>query len=190
MAQNRKIKLNILVTGTPSMGKTTMSSLLADAAQLRHINVKDVVKKKNLYDGWDENLECHFINEDLSTSQSNIKESGNRTGREGTLQPDFIMKVMITYTKEEIWDTLSVLSHLISLLTMDSDPFYALLEAFRFTAHWLPFCKIFNMEPGAPKVYFTKKSEPRNDRQWLAMKKLNEEINQRIKAEVKRGMIS
>ncbi|KAF6152420.1 hypothetical protein GIB67_038043 [Kingdonia uniflora] len=63
MAQNCRTKLNILVTGTPGMGKTTMSSLLADAAQLRHINVGDVVKEKNFYDGWDENLECHFINE-------------------------------------------------------------------------------------------------------------------------------
>ncbi|KAF6142714.1 hypothetical protein GIB67_030693 [Kingdonia uniflora] len=64
MAQNRRTKSNILVTGTPGMGKTAMSSLLADAAQLRHINVGDVVKE-NLYDGWDENLECHFVNEDL-----------------------------------------------------------------------------------------------------------------------------
>ncbi|KAF6146675.1 hypothetical protein GIB67_008961 [Kingdonia uniflora] len=55
MAQNRRTKLNILVTGTLGTGKYTMSSLLADAAQLCHINVGDVVKEKNLYDGWDEN---------------------------------------------------------------------------------------------------------------------------------------
>ncbi|KAF6174925.1 hypothetical protein GIB67_026413 [Kingdonia uniflora] len=123
MAQNRRTKQNILVTGTSGTGKTTMSFLLADAAQLRHINVGDVVKEKNLYDGWDENLECHFINEDLQAIF--IK------GLEGTLQPD---------------------------------PFYALLEASRFATHWLPFCKIFNMEPRAPEVYFAEKSEPHNDR--------------------------
>ncbi|KAF6140964.1 hypothetical protein GIB67_030175 [Kingdonia uniflora] len=48
--------------------------------------------------------------------------------------------------------------------------FNALLEASRFASHWLPLCRIFNMEPKAPKVYFAEKSEPRNDRQWLAMK--------------------
>ncbi|KAF6142223.1 hypothetical protein GIB67_012072, partial [Kingdonia uniflora] len=73
---------------------------------------------------------------------------------------------------------------------MDSDPFYALLEASRFAAHWLSFCKIFNMEPRVPEVYFAEKSEPRNDRQWLAMKKLYEEMKQRIEAEVKCGTIS
>ncbi|KAF6166176.1 hypothetical protein GIB67_023886 [Kingdonia uniflora] len=65
MAQNCRTKLNILVTGTPGAGKTTMSPLLADVAQLRHVNVGDVVKEKNLYDGWDENLKCNFIKEDL-----------------------------------------------------------------------------------------------------------------------------
>ncbi|KAF6169548.1 hypothetical protein GIB67_028099 [Kingdonia uniflora] len=53
---------------------------------------------------------------------------------------------------------------------MDSDPYYAILEASCFAAHWLPFCTIFNMEPIAPEVYFAKKYEPRNDcRHWLAM---------------------
>ncbi|KAF6141188.1 hypothetical protein GIB67_018278 [Kingdonia uniflora] len=47
---------------------------------------------------------------------------------------------------------------------MDSDPFYAFLEASRFATHWLPFCKIFNMEPRVPEVYFAEKSEPHNDR--------------------------
>ncbi|KAF6136221.1 hypothetical protein GIB67_001630 [Kingdonia uniflora] len=68
--------------------------------------------------------------------------------------------------------------------------FYALLEASRFAAHWLPFCKILNMEPRALEVYFAEKSEPRNDREWLAMKKLYEEMKQKIEAEVKRGTIS
>ncbi|KAF6153812.1 hypothetical protein GIB67_001045 [Kingdonia uniflora] len=68
--------------------------------------------------------------------------------------------------------------------------FYALLEASRFAAHWLPFCKIFNVEPRAPEVYFAEKSKPRNDREWLTIKKLYEEMKQRIEAEVKRGTIS
>ncbi|KAG0491693.1 hypothetical protein HPP92_004734 [Vanilla planifolia] len=56
---------NILVTGTPGTGKTTTCSLLVDATQLRHINVGELVKAKNLHDGWDEEFECDIINEEL-----------------------------------------------------------------------------------------------------------------------------
>lgn len=33
--------------------------------------------------------------------------------------------------------------------------FYALLEASRFSQHWLPFCKKFNVEPRSPAAYFS-----------------------------------
>lgn len=56
---------NILVTGTPGTGKTTMATALAEATQLRHLNVGELVRQKNLHDGWDEDFECHIINEDL-----------------------------------------------------------------------------------------------------------------------------
>ncbi|CAH9076740.1 unnamed protein product, partial [Cuscuta europaea] len=69
MAQNtsssRRQRPNILMTGTPGTGKTTTASALADAAQLRHINIGDLVKVKNLHDGWDDELDCFIINEDL-----------------------------------------------------------------------------------------------------------------------------
>ncbi|KAL6179027.1 hypothetical protein ACLB2K_050543 [Fragaria x ananassa] len=56
---------NILVTGTPGTGKTTMSSVLAEETQLCHINIGDLVKEKSLHDGWDNKLDCYVINEDL-----------------------------------------------------------------------------------------------------------------------------
>ena len=42
-----------------------MASALAEATQLRHVNIGDLVKQKNLHDGWDEEFDCHVINEDL-----------------------------------------------------------------------------------------------------------------------------
>lgn len=62
---------NILVTGTPGTGKTTMSSALAEAVQLRHINIGELVKEKNLHDGWDGELDCYVINEDLVSFHMN-----------------------------------------------------------------------------------------------------------------------
>ncbi|PON62325.1 P-loop containing nucleoside triphosphate hydrolase [Parasponia andersonii] len=61
----KRKKPNILVTGTPGTGKTTTSSALAEATQLRHVSVGDLVKEKNLHDGWDDELDCYVINEDL-----------------------------------------------------------------------------------------------------------------------------
>lgn len=58
-------KPNILVTGTPGTGKTTTSAALAEATSLRHINIGDLVKDKKLHDGWDDQLECYIVNEDL-----------------------------------------------------------------------------------------------------------------------------
>ncbi|KAM0935941.1 putative adenylate kinase [Dioscorea sansibarensis] len=65
MAGGGRTKPNILVTGTPGTGKTTTSSLVADATGLRHIDVSNLVRSKNLHDGWDEEFDCHIINEDL-----------------------------------------------------------------------------------------------------------------------------
>ena len=55
---------NILITGTPGTGKTTTAEALASATCLRHINVGDWVKDKELHAGWDEEYQCFLIDED------------------------------------------------------------------------------------------------------------------------------
>ncbi|GAB2269580.1 Adenylate kinase isoenzyme 6 [Dionaea muscipula] len=77
MARNQRTKPNILITGTPGTGKTTMSSALAKATQLRHLELGELVKQKDLHDGWDEELECYVINEDLVCDEmEDMMESG------------------------------------------------------------------------------------------------------------------
>ncbi|CAL1403375.1 unnamed protein product [Linum trigynum] len=77
--EGRRKKPNILITGTPGTGKTTMATALADSTQLRHINIGDLVREKNLHDGWDEEFECHVINEDLVCDELEdaMDEGGN-----------------------------------------------------------------------------------------------------------------
>lgn len=72
-------KPNILITGTPGTGKSSTASLLAEAAHVRHINVGELVKEKHLHDGWDPDLQCHILNEDLLCDELEdpMKSGGN-----------------------------------------------------------------------------------------------------------------
>ncbi|KAG9448582.1 hypothetical protein H6P81_008547 [Aristolochia fimbriata] len=72
--------------------------------------------------------------------------------------------------------------------------FYALLEASRFSKHWIPFCKKFNVEPRSPAAYFsTPLRPPASDlfaEEWQAVKKRYQVMESRIEAPIKSGMIS
>eukprot|EP00834_Sanchytrium_tribonematis_P007563 NODE_704_length_4578_cov_0.780978.p3 type:complete len:172 gc:universal NODE_704_length_4578_cov_0.780978:1075-560(-) len=59
-----KSKLNILVTGTPAVGKTSFSKLLAKHCNFNCLNVSDLVKEYELHDGYDELYDAYYINDD------------------------------------------------------------------------------------------------------------------------------
>ena len=59
---------NVLVTGTPGTGKTTLSEQVAAATGLKHINIGDLVKEQQLHNGWDDEFECWVIDEDKARS--------------------------------------------------------------------------------------------------------------------------
>ncbi|KAG1694062.1 hypothetical protein DVH05_022079 [Phytophthora capsici] len=56
---------NILVTGTPGTGKTSMCQQLSERSQLlTHLNVGDLVKERGLHNGRDEEFDCFILDED------------------------------------------------------------------------------------------------------------------------------
>lgn len=60
---------NILITGTPGVGKTTTASQLASsststAIPLRTLSVNDIAKQHNLYSSYDDRLQTQVIDED------------------------------------------------------------------------------------------------------------------------------
>lgn len=55
---------NILVTGTPGTGKTTHCELIASEAGLRHINIGDIVRENDLHDGYSNDFDAYYIDDD------------------------------------------------------------------------------------------------------------------------------
>eukprot|EP00562_Extubocellulus_spinifer_P002000 CAMPEP_0178474008 /NCGR_PEP_ID=MMETSP0696-20121128/2381_1 /TAXON_ID=265572 /ORGANISM="Extubocellulus spinifer, Strain CCMP396" /LENGTH=201 /DNA_ID=CAMNT_0020101249 /DNA_START=76 /DNA_END=681 /DNA_ORIENTATION=+ len=55
---------NVLVTGTPGVGKTATASLIAERLEMQHISVGDVVKQHKFYEGRDEKYDSLILDED------------------------------------------------------------------------------------------------------------------------------
>lgn len=59
-----RIKPNILITGTPGTGKTALSEQVARDAGFTYINIGEWVREKGLHSGWDEEFQCHILDDD------------------------------------------------------------------------------------------------------------------------------
>lgn len=55
--------MNVLLTGTPGTGKTTISKLVAKALGRKHIEVSELVKREKLYESYDEEYDTYLIDE-------------------------------------------------------------------------------------------------------------------------------
>ena len=62
--EGKREKPNILVTGTPGVGKTTLASDVSEETGLEHVNVGDFVKMHNLQDSWDEQRNAAVVDDD------------------------------------------------------------------------------------------------------------------------------
>lgn len=128
-------KPNILVTGTPGTGKTSMCSLLTDSTTLRHINVGDLVKQKHLHDGWDPDLQCYVLNEDLLCDELEdlMKDGGNIVDYHGCeLFPErwFDLVVVLQTDNSILYDRLTNRGYMGQKLqsNMECEIFQVLLE--------------------------------------------------------------
>lgn len=69
---------NLLVTGTPGTGKTTLCAELAEATGWRHVNVGELVREKGLHDGRDEAFDTFTLNEDKVCDELEDAMAGGR----------------------------------------------------------------------------------------------------------------
>lgn len=59
-----RLNPNILIVGTPGTGKSTLASLVAEKANLKHLNVGEITREQNFYESYDEERQCHILDED------------------------------------------------------------------------------------------------------------------------------
>ncbi|KAL8376383.1 hypothetical protein RB595_007459 [Gaeumannomyces hyphopodioides] len=69
---------NIIVTGTPGVGKTTHCEVLAQRTGLKHLSVNQVVKDKQCHEGWDDEYQSWIVDEDklLDAIEDEAKAGG------------------------------------------------------------------------------------------------------------------
>jgi adenylate kinase len=55
---------NIIVTGTPGVGKTALCEQLAQSTHLKHLSVNKIAEERDCFDGKDEELGSWIVDED------------------------------------------------------------------------------------------------------------------------------
>ncbi|KAL1877106.1 hypothetical protein VTK73DRAFT_8843 [Phialemonium thermophilum] len=70
---------NIIVTGTPGVGKTTHCEVLAERTGLKHLSINQIVKDRECHEGWDEEYQSWIVDEDklLDAIEDEVKQGGN-----------------------------------------------------------------------------------------------------------------
>ena len=66
---------NIIVTGTPGVGKTTHCEILAQDTGLKHLSINDIVKQRDCHDGYDDDFNSWIVDEDKVLSLSLVPNS-------------------------------------------------------------------------------------------------------------------
>ncbi|KAL8707848.1 MAG: hypothetical protein Q9220_007202 [cf. Caloplaca sp. 1 TL-2023] len=64
-----RIGPNIIVTGTPGVGKTALCESVTTTTKLRHLAINRIAKERDCHDGWDEGMKSWIVDEDKDARQ-------------------------------------------------------------------------------------------------------------------------
>lgn len=69
---------NIIVTGTPGVGKSSHCEFIAQATGLKHLSINQVVKDKGCHDGYDDELKTWIVDDDklLDEIENDVMQGG------------------------------------------------------------------------------------------------------------------
>ncbi|KAL8972579.1 MAG: hypothetical protein Q9183_000472 [Haloplaca sp. 2 TL-2023] len=73
-----RIKPNIIITGTPGVGKTSLCEVLVDAIGFQHLSINRVARERDCHDGWDEATKSWIVDEDklLDAIEDEVQQGG------------------------------------------------------------------------------------------------------------------
>lgn len=73
-----KRKPNILITGTPGVGKSTICKRLAHVLKLKHVEISRSIRKRHLFKEWDDANNCSIFDEKMVRQyvKPKLKEGG------------------------------------------------------------------------------------------------------------------
>ncbi|KAL8755427.1 MAG: hypothetical protein Q9199_003650 [Rusavskia elegans] len=73
-----RTKPNIIITGTPGVGKTTLCESLTSITGLQHLAINRVAKERECHGGWDDALNSWIVDEDkiLDAIEDEVKQGG------------------------------------------------------------------------------------------------------------------
>eukprot|EP00002_Diphylleia_rotans_P023823 TRINITY_DN4693_c0_g2_i3.p1 TRINITY_DN4693_c0_g2~~TRINITY_DN4693_c0_g2_i3.p1 ORF type:complete len:183 (+),score=44.44 TRINITY_DN4693_c0_g2_i3:64-612(+) len=102
---------NILITGTPGTGKTTLSEEVSRLTSMRHVNISQLVKEKQLYEEYDAEFDTYIIDEDkvCDELEDQMVEGFNVVDHHGCdffPQRWFDLVVVLKSTTENLYDRL------------------------------------------------------------------------------------
>ncbi|KAK9559092.1 factor activating pos9 [Aspergillus fumigatus] len=61
---------NVIITGTPGVGKTVHCEKLAQEVGLRHLSINQVAKDRGCFESYDQDLETWIVDEDKAYPNS------------------------------------------------------------------------------------------------------------------------
>ncbi|KAK6584520.1 hypothetical protein PZA11_002744 [Diplocarpon coronariae] len=69
---------NLIITGTPGVGKTTHCETLAQSTGLKHLSINDIAKERGCSDGFDEEFKSLIVDEDklLDAIEDEVRQGG------------------------------------------------------------------------------------------------------------------
>ncbi|KAF6028039.1 AK6 [Bugula neritina] len=102
---------NILITGTPGTGKSTLGKELAERASLNYINVGELAQLNNYFDGYDEERQCPILNDDqvVDEMEDTMQQGGNVVDYHGSdLFPErwFDLVIVLRCDNKNLYDRL------------------------------------------------------------------------------------
>ncbi|KAI9850697.1 MAG: factor activating pos9 [Thelocarpon superellum] len=70
---------NIIITGTPGVGKSSLCEMLVEQTGLKHCAINDIVKQRGCHEGWDDEHHSWIVDEDrlLDAIEEEVKEGGH-----------------------------------------------------------------------------------------------------------------